>query len=58
MDNCLTVKGTPDKMFGFGFDSPNQIFQTRGDKDRKYKDYSDFLLDNRIDEIKKYLEKT
>ncbi len=58
MDNCLTVKGTTDKMFGFGFDSPKQVFQTRGDKNRKFKDYSEYLLDNRIDEIKKYLENT
>ena len=56
--NCLTVKGTPDKMFGFGFDHPTQVFQTRGDKDRNRRDYSDYLLDNRIGEIKKYLNST
>src|SRR3989338_3031867 len=53
MNNCLTVNGKTDKMFGFGFDNPAQVFQTRGDKDRKLEDYSHYLLDNRIDEIKK-----
>ncbi|MBI1823356.1 MAG: hypothetical protein HYR80_04505 [Nitrospirae bacterium] len=53
--NCLTVKGKPDKMFGFGFDNPSQVFQVRGDKHRESRDFSDHLLDKRIGEIKKLL---
>jgi hypothetical protein len=48
MENCLTVGGQHDKMFGFGFDHSAAIFQTRGDKLRKFKDFSAFLLDSRI----------
>lgn len=48
MRNCLTVGGRPDKMFGFGFDQPSAIFQTRGDTNRGLKDFSSFLLENRI----------
>ena len=33
-----TRKGTPDKFFGFGFDKPTEIFQTRGDQNREKKD--------------------
>jgi hypothetical protein len=51
MKSVKTVKGTTDKMFGFGFDHPNIIFQTRGDSTRSLKDYSDFLLKNRIKTI-------
>ncbi len=46
-----TRKGTPDKFFGFGFDKPTAIYQTRGDQDRGKKDYSAFLLEKRTDEI-------
>jgi hypothetical protein len=56
MQNCLTVGGRPDKMFGFGFDGPSAVFQTRGDKDRSLKPFSDFLLDKRIDLIQEALE--
>lgn len=48
MDNCLTVGGKHDKMFGFGFDHSAAIFQTRGDKLRKLKDFSSHHLDNRV----------
>jgi hypothetical protein len=52
MQDCLTVGGQPDKMFGFGFNDPSAVFQTRGDKERRRKPFSDFLLDKRIDLIK------
>jgi hypothetical protein len=55
LKNCLTVQGKPDRMFQFGFDSATQVFQTRGDRDRKFKDFSDKILKNRIGEIKKRL---
>lgn len=49
MLSCLTVGGMPDKMFGFGFDEPTQVFLTRGDQQRNLKDLSAHLLDARID---------
>lgn len=48
MKSCLTVGGKPDKMFGFGFDSPKAVYLTRGDKKRKHKDYADHLLEKRV----------
>ena len=56
MQNCLTVGGQPDKMFGFGFNDSSAVFQTRGDKERKLKPYSDFLLDKRIELIQEALK--
>jgi hypothetical protein len=55
MQNCLTVGGRPDAMFSFGFDAPSAVFQTRGDKDRSLKDFSDFLFEKRIKLIKEAL---
>ncbi|OHD07313.1 MAG: hypothetical protein A2Y41_04805 [Spirochaetes bacterium GWB1_36_13] len=52
VNNVKTIQGKPDKMFGFGFDKPNQIFQTRGDSVRMNTDFSKYLLPNRIDFIK------
>jgi len=57
MSTCLTVGGTYDKMFGFGFDNDQQIIQTRGDQKRRFKDYTDHLLENRIDIIENFLKK-
>lgn len=48
MASCLTVGGQHDKMFGFGFDDERKVIQTRGDKDRQFKDYTGYLLANRI----------
>jgi hypothetical protein len=56
MTSCLTVGGKPDKMFGFGFDDLSNVVQTRGDKDRRMKDYSDHLMDKRINMIRAHLE--
>ena len=39
-----------DKMFGFGFDDARNIFQTRGYPANR--DMSQYLIENRIDEIK------
>ncbi len=57
MDSVKTVGGHADKMFGFGFDNKKAIFQTRGDQRRRTKDYSDFLLENRIDLIARHFKK-
>jgi hypothetical protein len=46
-----TRRGTPDKFFGFGFDKPTEIYQTRGDQHREKKDYSSFLLGKRVKKI-------
>lgn len=48
MASCLTVGGKHDKMFGFGFDDERKILQTRGDKGRLFKDFTENLLSNRI----------
>jgi len=54
--DCKTVKGKPDRMFGFGFNNLYSIILTRGDMNRSQKDYAKFLLDKRIKEIKKRLK--
>jgi len=55
MDSCLTVGGTPDKMFGFGFDEPPAVFLTRGDQTRSLKDYSKYTLEARVDLLRQSL---
>ena len=57
MSQVRTKGGTPDKMFGFGFDSTAEIVLTRGDQHRGRKDYSSYLLQNRIEEIKGFFER-
>ena len=56
LGNINTRKGTRDKMFGFGFDKPTMIFQTRGDKDGIEKDYSNHLLQNQVESIRSKFE--
>jgi hypothetical protein len=55
LDNCLTVSGNPDRMFGFGFDDPAAVFQCRGDQDRMQRDFSDHLLDRRVEMLREAL---
>lgn len=55
MASCLTVGGKHDKMFGFGFDDVRRVVQTRGDRHRQFKDFTGFLLANRIALLKKKL---
>ena len=43
-----TVQGERDRMFGFGFDRPDQAFQTRGDAARRFLDFSKHLLPRRL----------
>ena len=52
MSSCRTRGGKPDRMFGFGFDDERKVVQTRGDKDRRFKDYTQFLLMKRIPLLK------
>lgn len=55
--DCKTVKGQPDSMFGFGFDTPERIFQTRGVSDRSLPDFSKYLFEKRISLIRRKLGK-
>jgi hypothetical protein len=55
MSSCLTVSGNPDRMFGFGFNDHSQVFQTRGDQKRRGREFTDFLLENRISLIEESL---
>lgn len=53
MANCKTVRGTPDRMFGFGFNDMSRIVLNRGDMNRSQHDYSTHLLEHRIAELKR-----
>ena len=55
MSTCLTVGGTEDKMFGFGFDNEKKVVQTRGDRFRQGRDFTSHLLDNRLALVEKAL---
>lgn len=48
IDNCLKVEGGPDGKFGFGFDSIARIVQTRGDQQRRGREFTDHLLQRRL----------
>jgi hypothetical protein len=48
--SCLTAKGTPDQMFSFGFNSPKKVVLARPTK--SFRDYTKYLLDSRIGEIR------
>jgi type I restriction enzyme M protein len=49
LKSVRTVRGHADKMFGFGFDDPSRVFQTRGDSRRRFRDFSAFFLRNDVD---------
>ncbi len=55
MAKCRTVAGTPDKMFGFGFSDETRVVQTRGDRSRKFQNFTGRLLDNRGRVLKRAL---
>lgn len=55
LGNVRTVSGTPDRMFGFGFNDPSQVYQTRGDSKRLFRDHSKHLLSARAALIRKKL---
>lgn len=55
LKSVKTVSGTPDRMFGFGFDSPDHVFQTRGDAKRRNRDFSEVLLSNRTALLRGFL---
>jgi hypothetical protein len=50
-----TVSGGRDKMFGFGFNDPERVSQTRGDARRRFSDFSDHLLPSRVGQLKQFV---
>lgn len=50
-----TVGRRQDKMFGFGFNPPDEVMQTRGDAKRGYRDFSPHLLPRRIGKLREFL---
>jgi len=55
MSSVKTRTGKPDKMFGFGFDAPNQAFLTRGNETGEHIDYSKHLFEHQAPTIRKAL---
>jgi hypothetical protein len=55
MAGVKTLSGKPDRMFGFGFDEPFEVIQTRGDEKRHLKDFSSHLLERRVDQLHRSL---
>ena len=45
MQEIKTKSGTPDRMFGFGFDTPTEVFLTRGFEAGVQRDCSDKLFE-------------
>jgi hypothetical protein len=56
INNVKTVKGKPDRMFGFGFNNKKRIVLTRGSQNRNEVEYTQYLLENRIDFIENKLK--
>jgi hypothetical protein len=50
-----TVAGKPDRMFGFGFDEPRHVYQTRGDRHRRGQEYSSHVLERRVGMLRTFL---
>ena len=50
-----TVAGHPDKMFGFCFDTPDRVFQERGDPRRRFREFSDHVLGRRASMLRAFL---
>lgn len=53
MANCKTVGGKPDRMFGFGFNDLSKIVLTRGDMNRSGQNFTKYLLEHRITELRR-----
>jgi hypothetical protein len=49
-----TVRGRPDRMFGFGFNEASSVYQVRGDQRRRFTDYSKHLLKQRASVLRKF----
>ena len=51
-----TVGGKRDRMFGFGFDHPDTVYQTRGDRLRRFLDFSRHIIERRTTDLQGFLE--
>lgn len=49
-----TVGGKKDRMFGFGFNVPEEAVQARGDSKRWFRDFSQHLLRHRVDRLRRF----
>jgi len=56
MKEIKTKTGTPDRMFGFGFDDPAEVWLTRGFETGPQLDCSRFLFGAQVQSIQKALE--
>jgi len=55
MKSIKTKRGAPDRMFGFGFDHPAEVFLTRGFETGQQQDCSRFLFQAQVPSIQKAL---
>ena len=55
LNNVKTRGGKPDRMFGFGFDSSDQAYLTRGSETGEHIDYSAHLFIRQINRIRRAL---
>lgn len=55
LNSVKTKGGTRDRMFGFGFDNPSGVYQTRGDAKRRFREYSEHLLTRKVPQLRAFL---
>jgi hypothetical protein len=55
LSSVKTRSGTRDRMFGFGFNDEAAIFQTRGSQRGERRNFSDHLLDSKIESLRRLL---
>jgi hypothetical protein len=55
LKSVRTILGHPDRMFGFAFNTAGEAFQVRGDPRRRYRDYSSYVLSERVRLLRRFL---
>jgi hypothetical protein len=55
LKSVRTMGGRRDRMFGFGFNTPGEAVQIRGDLKRRFRDYSAHIIENRLPKIRRFL---
>jgi len=55
LKSVRTVGGKRDPFFGFSFDQAGEAVQTRGDSKRRYRDFSKYLLSQRLVKLRNFL---